>query len=1056
MARKGFGKLLGTLRAKLTLRKKMSIAFVTLAIIPMLVMTAVTLHITEQSMEKSAYERNSILATDISGNLNQLLVEKTRMLKIAAANSDVKSMDFSRQVEALKELTANHSDLLMAIVVDVNGKLLVRSDGKIGEGNYSDREYFQTVRRTGETAYSDALVSKTTGKLAIMIAEPIKNDDQTLHSVLIIGIDLQNFIDFIEQTNIGSSGYAYVVNKNGNVLIHPNRELVGSNRDISSLTPVKAALSKQTGCVEYEFNGQKKLAGYSYIPLTGWGVVAQQPLSEALAEAISVRNISMLMTIFAVVLAMVLGFVVAGLLVKPIEEIAAATVRVAAGDIPIKLEITTQDEIGQLAGAFNNMVAEVMTREIGLRASEEKYRRLHKELLAIHEELAASEEELRQQVDELIVREEQIYRQNVILTLLHETALGLMNSIESDEVLKKIVYDTAALFGASSGCIVLFDEQDKTYGWKVGTGIFAQIEMEGKITEGIIGKTYESGEFVAVDNYCVWEHRLSNHAFDEIHYVASVPLKNGERMMGAFSMAFSDLERTLDDREIYLLQRFADLVSLALSNAQLVADYKTEIQERKQIEEDLRSSEEKFSEIFQICPDGIALVRYDGTYIEVNEGFSQMSGYSKAEVIEESSLALCLWIDPRDWEHMIKEVKRHGEIFNLEIKIRRKDGDILYSLISARSIKANGKESILFITRDISERKKAEEKLKYVASYDALTGCYNRSYFEEKLTRTGAERNYPIGLIICDINGMKLFNDTLGHAAGDRLLKIAAEILQHTVREEDVVARIGGDEFAIILLQADEHFVESVCERIREKISEHNRGTNGVDLSISLGYTVSGLRLVSAEALFKEADDSMYREKMHHKQSVRSDMVQTAMKLLEVRDFNTEGHADRLQGLAIKLSRKHGLAEKRIADIRLLAQFHDIGKVGIPDNILLKPDQLTAVEKKEMQRHVEIGYRIAHASSELSPIADWILKHHEWWNGQGYPVGLKGEDIPIECRILAIIDAYDAMTNDRPYRKAMSEEAAIDELRRNAGIQFDPKLVGKFIAMEQSKRFNPA
>ena len=196
----------------------------------------------------------------------------------------------------------------------------------------------------------------------------------------------------------------------------------------------------------------------------------------------------------------------------------------------------------------------------------------------------------------------------------------------------------------------------------------------------------------------------------------------------------------------------------------------------------------------------------------------------------------------------------------------------------------------------------------------------------------------------------------------------------------------------------------------------------------------------------------MYREKLHRSQSARSAIVQTVMSLLEARDFITEGHADRLQGMLTKLARAAGLPESRMIDLRLLAQFHDIGKVGIPDRILLKPGPLSPDEMTEMKRHSEIGHRIAQSSPDLLPVADWVLKHQEWWNGKGYPLGLAGERIPIECRILAIADAYDAMTSDRPYRKAMSHEAAVAELRRCAGTQFDPELVNLFIQIGQEPR----
>jgi len=202
---------------------------------------------------------------------------------------------------------------------------------------------------------------------------------------------------------------------------------------------------------------------------------------------------------------------------------------------------------------------------------------------------------------------------------------------------------------------------------------------------------------------------------------------------------------------------------------------------------------------------------------------------------------------------------------------------------------------------------------------------------------------------------------------------------------------------------------------------------------------------LNLNSLFKEADNNMYREKLYHSQSSRSAIVKTLMKALEARDYITEGHADRLQTLVSDMASFIGLPEQKIIDLRLFAQFHDIGKVGIPDRILFKAGSLTAEEFTEMQRHCEIGYRIAKSAPDLNYVADWILKHHEWWNGQGYPLGLQGEEIPLECRILAITDAYDAMTSHRPYRKAMLHEEALQELKKCANIQFDPQLVQAFI-----------
>ena len=188
--------------------------------------------------------------------------------------------------------------------------------------------------------------------------------------------------------------------------------------------------------------------------------------------------------------------------------------------------------------------------------------------------------------------------------------------------------------------------------------------------------------------------------------------------------------------------------------------------------------------------------------------------------------------------------------------------------------------------------------------------------------------------------------------------------------------------------------------------------------------------------LFKEADNNMYKEKMRRGEAVREISMQILLRALAVRDYVSGDHYKRIEELAATLANRKGLKSNHLDDIRLLAKFRDLGKIAIPESILFKKEPLTKQEKEQIRRHPEIGKRIAQTVPDLVHLADWILKHHEWWNGGGYPMGLKGRDIPLECRILAVVDAYDALTNDRPYRQAKSPEEALAELK-NAGTQFD-------------------
>ncbi|MGI5880817.1 MAG: HD domain-containing phosphohydrolase [Syntrophomonadaceae bacterium] len=355
-------------------------------------------------------------------------------------------------------------------------------------------------------------------------------------------------------------------------------------------------------------------------------------------------------------------------------------------------------------------------------------------------------------------------------------------------------------------------------------------------------------------------------------------------------------------------------------------------------------------------------------------------------------------------------------------------------------------DHIFVIIRNITDRKLMEDKLVYLSMHDSLTGLYNRNYFKLEFNRLEKLTNLQVALIICDIDGLKLINDTLGHDAGDTLLIQAAQIIKSTLRQSDFVSRIGGDEFAIILYECSQKGVESFLNKINENIIKFNSGDSAVPLSISMGSAVRNDPSKTMEELFKEADDNMYRQKLFHRRSSLNNLINTMMNTLSERDFINQGHTDRLQKLVYMMGKSLNMPRNKLAELKLLAQFHDIGKVGISDSILFKNGPLNPSERTEIERHAEIGYRIACSSPLLMPISDWILKHHEWWNGKGYPCGINGEDIPIESRILALADAYDAMTNERPYRKAMTHDEAIQEIKDNAGKQFDPELTDLFIA----------
>jgi len=346
------------------------------------------------------------------------------------------------------------------------------------------------------------------------------------------------------------------------------------------------------------------------------------------------------------------------------------------------------------------------------------------------------------------------------------------------------------------------------------------------------------------------------------------------------------------------------------------------------------------------------------------------------------------------------------------------------------------------VTAELNQRtdelQAMNEQIHYTSSHDALTGLYNRSYFNQAIKEM---EGLSPGIIMCDVDGLKFINDSFGHSQGDAIIKATARILHALPGPGKVVARIGGDEFAVLLSHTTRGEVEQACQAIHREVASYNQTNPTMLLSLSVGFSCHDGEAVEINALMTEADNKMYWEKLYHRQNTNSDMVRALIRNLEKRDIMTEEHGSNLQKMFAALGMDQDFPQCNLTDLFTFARFHDIGKIGISNEVIAKREALAPEEKLELQRHCEIGYRIARSVTELRPIADWVLKHHEWWNGEGYPLGLRGEEIPLECRILAILDAYDDMTA----RQGLNRESALQEIEHCAGSQFDPSLAARFV-----------
>lgn len=689
-------------------------------------------------------------------------------------------------------------------------------------------------------------------------------------------------------------------------------------------------------------------------------------------------------------------------------------------------------------------ISDTVAIEIALHQSEQKTQSLNEELVAANEELTAgneeltaSEEDLRSQFVQLMEKESEIRRQNAILSSLQETAIGLMHRRNPNDLLAMIVADATRLVGTEHGFIFILEKDRKVFHRTHGLGIYANdIGREISASKGIVGLVRRTGEPATINDYPAWRSQNPESVqFEEISSILQIPLKSESQVIGTLGLAYCEPNRIFGSEELATLRRFAELASIALDNATLIDAYSHEVQER-------RGAEASLQAMINAIPDTMFVIHRDGTFLDFNTG-NDFFNLPREYFVGKNIVQI---LPP----HIAATIRLHidralstGTVQLCEYPYTFRGKIEHYET----RIAVSGPDQTLVICRNVTDRKQIEEQLKHLSLHDALTDCYSRTFFEEEMRRFEKQRDTDIALLMCDVDGLKIINDSLGHDAGDEILKAVADILRKAFRSSDIISRIGGDEFVVLLTPNSVKICESACRRIKAYIAIYNENRPTLPISLSMGFAVNSQSPADMNALFKEADNNMYREKLHQKNSARSAIVQGLVKALEERDFITEGHGNRLQKLIEAFARALELPEHSLPDLRLLAHFHDIGKVGIPDTILFKPTSLTADEWKIMHQHCEIGHRIAMSTPDLAPIANWILKHQEWWNGQGYPLGLKGEAIPLECRILSIVDAFDAMTSDRPYRKALASAIAIAELQRCSGTQFDPQLVDKFAAL---------
>lgn len=389
---------------------------------------------------------------------------------------------------------------------------------------------------------------------------------------------------------------------------------------------------------------------------------------------------------------------------------------------------------------------------------------------------------------------------------------------------------------------------------------------------------------------------------------------------------------------------------------------------------------------------------------------------------------------------LIKAVLLRGKSRELEFeKVINRGKKYYYCKIVL--LKQQVEPQLMVIISDITSRKSVELKLQYMLYHDKLTNLFNRNFIENVLLKADIEKLLPLSIIIADINGLKIINDNYGNDAGDEAIKNTAKVLKTFFRRNDWVSRYGGDEFLVFMPKTDNNGAANLVHRIRKYLEALKVGSSA---KFTLGVSTVLSSKQDVNVSIHEAENKMHISKLSATNSYRSVVIESLKTTLLEKDFETREHTHRIEVMAKKMAVKMNLSDELQDELYLIASLHDIGKIGISDNILLKNGKLNEEEWKIIKTHPQMGYTICKTIPELTPVADMVRCHHEWWNGCGYPLGLIGEEIPLLSRITTIIDSFDVMTNKRAYKQPMIKSDAIEELKRCSGTQFDPELVKIF------------
>lgn len=444
--------------------------------------------------------------------------------------------------------------------------------------------------------------------------------------------------------------------------------------------------------------------------------------------------------------------------------------------------------------------------------------------------------------------------------------------------------------------------------------------------------------------------------------------------------------------------------------------------------------------------DGVISTDQDGNIQIMNDVAEALTGWDKKEAYGQPFEEIFQIINEFTREKAsspVEMVFKTGKTSELEENtiLIKKNGDEIPVEDSAAPILDNEGNitGVVIVFRDFTDKKQKQQRISYLSYHDQLTGLYNRYFFEKAIVDLDNDQNLPLSVAMLDVNGLKLTNDAFGHQIGDKLLQAITDGIKKVCRSGDVASRIGGDEFVLILPKTDRKESEKLIKNIYQELEK--KKIKNIIISVSIGWETKTSSCQNIMEVYSKAEENMYRKKLIESQNMRKKTIQVIIKTLNESYIIEKTHAENVSKISRKIGEAMHLDTELLQEIETAGLLHDIGKIALSSSIFEKPGKLTTTEYQTIKRHAEVGYHILKSVDTYSNLSDYVLAHHERWDGTGYPRGLKDTEIPLVARIITVADSYDALTSDRPYRKAFAKEDAINELIRCAGTQFDPNII---------------